>query len=225
MRLAMNIARCGDHVSGSEQLKVLLTLQDFQALISLLVPNITISEAYAEHIFSFFVSTGSVLPRRAPFRDIFCYLARTSGHPMVEKNVKFFFACMDEADKGAIPAKMITASVVLAWAENRVVGRAIFHWRAVGAALRCAPLNVPEGQATLDIDDVRVAVNSSKPLSDAFEKDLDCVLTDSPRFPLLPRPAPPPLYAKYQGTSQSGMRHARSFGSRSATSRDSGAKH
>ena len=113
-----------------------LTLDDFRQLLDGLVPGAaTISTPYLKKMFDPFVPPGTnAVPLRTPFSSIFSYLCRFNGRSDVERNLRIFFAFLDEARKGVIPLAALRESVIVAWAQNRVIGRALSHWIQVGKA-------------------------------------------------------------------------------------------
>ena len=188
----------------------MLTFEDFKVLLHTLVPSLSLSDQYTMKLFMPFVPPNQVtLPRKIYFSSIMRYLAKHSD-PTVEHSIRFFFECFDDRRVGYISAKVLSGPLIRAWAENRVVGVAVYNWRGLALAFERAPPQLrPEDSSTLNtsskssfdevtgepnvylsLDDFRVVVHSSPVLVAAFSQPLECVLTDAPRFPPKPSAAP-----------------------------------
>jgi hypothetical protein len=161
-----------------------LSLNDFRALLRSIVPHVSISTPYAERMFDPFAQPSA--PPRAMFSAIFAFLCRQNGSSAVERNVRFFLKSMDERGGGWLPAKVLTGPVIRAWAENRVIGKALYAWRAVAAGFDAGPPSVWDSDEQINLDSLRAAVYASAQLFAAFQHQLECVLTDAPRYALKP---------------------------------------
>lgn len=158
---------------------------EFRQFVTGAVPHITLSEDYLLRMFLPFALPKSH-PPAAAFADIFNYLCRYNGSTEIERNVSFFFACLDEGKQGYLPGSVLNRDVVSAWAENRVIGTPLYAWRHVADAWSCFLPGELSHKVTRD--DLRMLVYGSHTLSAAFSSSLDCVLTDQNRHPLKPPP-------------------------------------
>lgn len=162
-----------------------MSVDDFHELLTLCVPGVSLSRAYVLRMFEPFAGTS--MPPRAQFRDVFAFLSKTNGSATVERNTKFMFKCLDEKGTGRLSPRLFTSTIVRAWAENRVIGKAIYSWRSVAEAMAQDPMQITVNSVTLE--DFRELVYSSAILTAAFQEPLECAVTDAPRWPL--RAAPP----------------------------------
>jgi hypothetical protein len=173
--------------TGVTVLRVGLTVHDFHALLNALVPHVDVSPAYAQRMFEPFAISSH--PPRAPFAAIFGFLCRKNGSTVVDRNMRFFLQCLDDRHVGRLTGRILSHGIIRAWAENRVIGTAIFAWRRVAEAFEAARPAAWTNETLLSPDDLRAAVYGSKQLHEAFLEPLECVLTDAPRYSL--KPAPP----------------------------------
>lgn len=185
------------HAQPRKKEPLRLTVEDFVQMLKTLLPDQNPSELislnYARRMIEPF---GTVQPYGGPprvaFPTVFSYLCKCYGHPAIERNVRFLFRVLDAKGRGYIPYSVITGRVVRAWAENRVIGGAIYAWRAFAAALDAAgdvDVRLLENPAQIARDELRMLAYTTKELTEALSQDLECEITSAPRFPTLPQAA------------------------------------
>lgn len=176
-----------------------LTLDDFREMLRALIPDESelLSDGYLRRILEPFATVsagGGGTYGGGPkvlFPVVFSYLCKCYGHPQVERNIKFILRALDTKGRGWVPYSVLVGRVVRAWAENRVVGGAIFAWRAFAAALEAAgdvDVRLLENTAQISKDELRIIAYTTPELTETLSTmDLECDVTSTPRFPALPQ--------------------------------------
>jgi hypothetical protein len=170
-----------------------INVDDFMHILHSLLPTeaaACVSREYAKRMLEPFGTPGPYgAPPKIPFPTVFSYLCKCYGHSIVEKNVRFLTKCLDPKSKGGIPYSVFTGRVVRAWAENRVIGGAIYGWRALASALEAAgdiDARLLEDASVITKDELRMIAYTTEQLTEAMMTDLECDITTAPRFPTLP---------------------------------------
>ncbi|CUG85690.1 Hypothetical protein, putative [Bodo saltans] len=170
-----------------------INVDDFMHMLHSLLPAqaaACVSREYAKRMLEPFGTPGPYgAPSKIPFPIVFSYLCKCYGHNIVEKNVRFLSKCLDPKNKGGIPYSVLTGRVVRAWAENRVIGGAIYGWRALASALEAAgdiDIRLLEDASLITKDELRMIAYTTEQLTEAMMTDLECDITTAPRFPTLP---------------------------------------
>jgi hypothetical protein len=202
------------NTGGSQKREPLkMSLEDFETMLKSLVPQVSLSAGYLEHMLEPFEISQvyGTSHRVVNFVDVFSFLARCSGSATIEANLSFFMKALDPTKRGYLPTPLLCGRLLRSWCENRVVGGALLNWRKLCRAFDVygdIDTKLLESAAVVTHNELRVIVASNKELIEAFSAELECQLTPGPRFvssdsggahsqpPVSTNPAPPTLAGK-----------------------------